>query len=78
VSLNPALDEARFCPRCASEATVRHPRSIACPACGYQAYYNPKPVAAVIPYDATGTSGSFAGAPDSARGSGPSPAGSWT
>jgi ADP-ribose pyrophosphatase YjhB (NUDIX family) len=54
VSLNPALDEARFCPRCAAEAQVRHPRSIACPACGYQAYYNPKPVAAVIPYDDEG------------------------
>ena len=33
---------------------MRHPRSIACPACGYQAYYNPKPVAAAIPYDADG------------------------
>ena len=54
VSLNPALDEARYCPRCGAEAEVRHPRSIACPACGYQAYYNPKPVAAVIPYDAEG------------------------
>ncbi len=54
VSLNPALDEARFCPRCAAEAEVRHPRSIVCPACGYQAYYNPKPVAAAIPYDADG------------------------
>ena len=54
MSLNPALDEARFCPRCAAEANVRHPRSIACPACGYQAYYNPKPVGAAIPFDAEG------------------------
>jgi ADP-ribose pyrophosphatase YjhB (NUDIX family) len=54
VSLNPALDDARFCPRCAAEAQVRHPRSIVCPACGYQAYYNPKPVAAAIPFDADG------------------------
>ena len=54
MSLNPALDEARFCPRCAAEAQVRHPRSIACPACGYQAYYNPKPVAAAIPFDDEG------------------------
>ena len=49
MSLNPALEEARFCPRCASEAEVSFPRSIACPACGYRAYYNPKPVAAAIP-----------------------------
>jgi ADP-ribose pyrophosphatase YjhB (NUDIX family) len=28
---------------------VRFPRSIVCPACGYGAYYNPKPVACAIP-----------------------------
>jgi ADP-ribose pyrophosphatase YjhB (NUDIX family) len=49
VSLNPALEEARFCPRCRQPATVDYPRSINCPHCGYGAYYNPKPVAAAIP-----------------------------
>ena len=49
MTLNPALDEARFCPRCGQPATVDYPRSIACPHCGYGAYYNPKPVAAAIP-----------------------------
>ena len=47
--LNPALHEARFCPRCAQPADVEYPRSISCPHCGYGAYYNPKPVAAAIP-----------------------------
>ena len=41
MSLNPALEEARFCPRCGAEAQVRYPRSLSCPACGYGAYYNP-------------------------------------
>lgn len=48
MSLNPALDDVRFCPRCAQPADVDYPRSIACPHCGYGAYYNPKPVAAAI------------------------------
>ena len=48
-ALNPALQEARFCPRCGNEADVAYPRSISCPHCGYGAYYNPKPVAAAIP-----------------------------
>ena len=47
--LNPALLDARFCPRCAQPATVAYPRSLTCPHCGYGAYYNPKPVAATIP-----------------------------
>ncbi|MDP9292974.1 MAG: NUDIX domain-containing protein [Actinomycetota bacterium] len=47
--LNPALEQARFCPRCAQPADVDYPRSISCPACGYGEYYNPKPVAAAIP-----------------------------
>ena len=47
--LNPALREARFCPRCAQPAEIAYPRSITCPHCGYGAYYNPKPVAAAIP-----------------------------
>jgi ADP-ribose pyrophosphatase YjhB (NUDIX family) len=53
-SLNPALREARFCPRCAQPAEVAYPRSISCPHCGYGAYYNPKPVAAAIPVTANG------------------------
>jgi len=53
-SLNPALDEARFCPRCGHEAEVRFPRSIHCPACGYAAFFNPKPVACAIPRTETG------------------------
>jgi len=53
-SLNPALEDVRFCPRCASDATVRFPRQIACEACGYVAFYNPKPVAAAIPRDPGG------------------------
>jgi ADP-ribose pyrophosphatase YjhB (NUDIX family) len=53
-TLNPALEEARFCPRCAQPAQVAYPRSITCPHCGYGAYYNPKPVAAAIPVAPTG------------------------
>jgi ADP-ribose pyrophosphatase YjhB (NUDIX family) len=52
MSLNPALEQARFCPRCAQPATIAYPRSITCPHCGYGAYYNPKPVAAAIPVTA--------------------------
>jgi ADP-ribose pyrophosphatase YjhB (NUDIX family) len=48
-ALNPALQEAKFCPRCGQPADVAYPRSITCPHCGYGAYYNPKPVAAAIP-----------------------------
>jgi ADP-ribose pyrophosphatase YjhB (NUDIX family) len=50
-SLNPALAEARFCPRCGQPADVDFPRRISCPHCGYAAYYNPKPVACAIPVD---------------------------
>ncbi len=53
-ALNPALAEARFCPRCAQPAEIELPHRIGCPHCGYVAYYNPKPVAAVIPCDADG------------------------
>ncbi len=53
-SLNPALAEARFCPRCGRPAEVDFPRRIVCPHCGYEAYYNPKPVASVIPLDSAG------------------------
>ena len=54
MSINPALEDVRFCPRCAQEAEVRFPRSITCPHCGYGAYYNPKPVASAIPRDRDG------------------------
>ena len=54
MSLNPALEEARFCPRCAAPAEVTFPRSIVCASCGYRAYYNPKPVACAIPWDDEG------------------------
>jgi ADP-ribose pyrophosphatase YjhB (NUDIX family) len=48
-SLNPALEDVRFCPRCGAEATVAYPRSLTCRQCGYGAFYNPKPVACAIP-----------------------------
>lgn len=54
MSLNPALEDARFCPRCGREAEVDFPRSTTCPHCGYGAYYNPKPVACAIPTDDAG------------------------
>ena len=54
MSLNPALEEARFCPRCAAPAKVVFPRSIECPSCGYRAFYNPKPVACAIPWEREG------------------------
>jgi ADP-ribose pyrophosphatase YjhB (NUDIX family) len=53
-SLNPALAEARFCPRCGQSAEVHFPQRIDCPHCGYSAYYNPKPVAGAIPVDDEG------------------------
>ena len=48
MSLNPALEDARFCPRCAAAATVHFPRSLHCPSCGYAAFFNPKPVGCAI------------------------------
>ena len=53
-SLNPALEDVRFCPRCAAEALVTFPRSLQCDACGYRALWSPEPVAATIPRDADG------------------------
>ena len=50
MSLNPALDDAGFCPRCGAAARVDFPRSLSCAACGYRQFFNPKPVAAVIPF----------------------------
>ena len=54
MSLNPALEDASFCPRCGAGAEIAFPRSLACPSCGYRAFYNPKPVACAIPRDADG------------------------
>lgn len=53
-SLNPALAEARFCPRCGEPAEVTFPHRIGCTHCRYAAYFNPKPVAAAIPVDEQG------------------------
>ena len=53
-SLNPALEDVRFCPRCSASAEVHFPRQLACAACGYRAFYNPKPVACAIPRDRDG------------------------
>jgi ADP-ribose pyrophosphatase YjhB (NUDIX family) len=53
-SLNPALEEARFCPRCAAPATINFPRSLSCPTCGYQWFSNPSPVAGAIPVEPDG------------------------
>lgn len=50
MSLNPALEQTRFCPRCGAPApTIDFPRSLACEACGFATYCNPKPVACAIP-----------------------------
>jgi ADP-ribose pyrophosphatase YjhB (NUDIX family) len=48
-SLNPAVEDVSFCPRCGRSADVDFPQRITCRHCGYGAYYNPKPVAGVIP-----------------------------
>lgn len=53
-SLNPALEDARFCPRCAQPAEVTFPRELRCDACGYHALWSPEPVAAAIPRDDEG------------------------
>jgi len=53
-SLNPSLEDVRFCPRCGNNATVKFPRSLTCPECGYGAFYNPKPVACAITANAAG------------------------
>jgi ADP-ribose pyrophosphatase YjhB (NUDIX family) len=53
-SINPALEDVRFCPRCGAEADVAFPHLLQCSSCGYGAYYNPKPVASAIPRDEDG------------------------
>lgn len=53
-SINPALEGARFCPRCGATPRVDFPRSLHCDTCGYAAFYNPKPVAGAIPREPDG------------------------
>ena len=53
-SLNPALAEAKLCPRCGAAAEVDFPRSLSCPSCGYRSYWTPEPVACAIPRDGEG------------------------
>jgi ADP-ribose pyrophosphatase YjhB (NUDIX family) len=53
-SINPALEGARYCPRCGATPEIDFPRSLRCPNCGYTAFYNPKPVAGAIPREADG------------------------
>jgi ADP-ribose pyrophosphatase YjhB (NUDIX family) len=48
MSLNPALEDLHHCPRCGRQPQIDYPRSLTCAHCGYGAFYNPKPVAAVI------------------------------
>ena len=54
MSLNPALEEVAFCPRCGAPATVQFPRSLRCTRCEYVAFYNPKPVGCAIARDDDG------------------------
>jgi ADP-ribose pyrophosphatase YjhB (NUDIX family) len=54
VSLNPALQDAGFCPRCGAPAEVDFPRSLRCTTCDYIAFYNPKPVGCAVPRAADG------------------------
>src|SRR5207247_1031195 len=54
VSLNPALEDAGFCPRCGAAATVDFPRSLRCTRCEYVAFYNPKPVGCAVARAADG------------------------
>jgi 8-oxo-dGTP diphosphatase len=54
VSLNPALEDAGFCPRCGAPARVDFPRSLRCTRCDYIAFYNPKPVGCAVPRDRAG------------------------
>ena len=53
-SINPALEDLRFCPRCGATPRIEFPRSIHCDQCGYAAFYNPKPVAGAIPREPDG------------------------
>ena len=54
MSLNPALEDVAFCPRCGAPATVQFPRSMRCTRCEYVAFYNPKPVGCAVARDDDG------------------------
>ncbi len=55
MSLNPAMEDTRFCPRCGSQdLEVQFPRMTHCRACDRWEFHNPKPVAAAIPRTADG------------------------
>ncbi len=54
-TLNPALDEAEHCLRCGAPPTKDPPRSMRCEACGFVLFFNPKPVAAAIPFTPDGS-----------------------
>jgi ADP-ribose pyrophosphatase YjhB (NUDIX family) len=59
-SLNHALASTNHCPHCGAAApalTIAFPRSLHCTACGFRAFFNPKPVAATVLRDAR--SGAF-------------------
>jgi ADP-ribose pyrophosphatase YjhB (NUDIX family) len=53
-SLNPALDAAQHCLKCGSPITKDPPRSLRCESCGFVLFFNPKPVAAAIPFTPAG------------------------
>lgn len=53
-SLNPALDAAAHCLKCGSPITKDPPRSLRCESCGFVLFFNPKPVAAAIPFTPQG------------------------
>jgi ADP-ribose pyrophosphatase YjhB (NUDIX family) len=47
--LNPLLAQMRFCLRCgAPDPHVAYPRHVRCDACGFVAFFNPKPVACAL------------------------------
>ena len=53
-SLNPALDAAQHCLKCGSAISKDPPRSLRCESCGFVLFFNPKPVAAAIPFTPAG------------------------
>ena len=53
-SLNPALDAAEHCLKCGSAISKDPPRSLRCESCGFVLFFNPKPVAAAIPFTPAG------------------------
>ena len=53
-SLNPALDAAEHRLKCGSAISKDPPRSLRCDSCGFVLFFNPKPVAAAIPFTPAG------------------------